>query len=438
MHKTFRLARREYKAAVHTKGFLIGLLLAPILMGGSLIAMALFRDQVDTTDKLIAIIDRSGLVAETLVEAAQVRNGQEIYDADTGKKIKPAYVLEIVQPDDGNPPAQRLALSDRVRARTLHAFVEIGPDVLHPRDKPESSRVAYYSKNALIDEVRRWIAWPTNSRLRELRLAEAGIDEAGLEDLFDMIPVDGLGLVSIDERTGEIKEARHSSEAEAIIGPFVMQMLMFIMVLMGAVPQLNAVMEEKSQRISEVLLGSVTPSQIMGGKVLGGLAVSLTAAAVYVLIGITALTRMGMTDRIPYDILPWFFAFMVTAIVMFGSVMAALGSTCNDAKEAQSLTPLGMFPVFIPMFLIVPVVEHPLSTFATWLSLFPPFTPMLMLLRMSTRAGIPVWQPLAGIGGMIIFTVAAVWAAGRIFRIGILMQGQPPNLGNMIRWILRG
>jgi ABC-2 type transport system permease protein len=289
-----------------------------------------------------------------------------------------------------------------------------------------------------MDEVRRWIEWPINGRLRWQRVEDAGMDQGAVGDLFDWTPAEGLGLVSLDPETGRVTEAKRSSEAEAFLLPFAMLMLMFMMVMMGAVPQLQSVMEEKSQRIAEVLLGSVTPSQLMAGKVLGGLAVSLTASAVYVTIGYIALKRTDMLSTLPLHIIPWFFGYMALAIVMLGAMMAALGSTCNEAKEAQSLTPLAMFPVLIPMFLMVPVITQPTSAFSTYLSLFPLFTPMLMMVRLSTPVGVPTWQPLVGMVGMVLFTMVSVWAAGRIFRVGILMQGQPPKLANIVRWALRG
>ena len=127
MRKILRLIRREYKASVKTKGFIIGLILAPVFMSGGLIVFALFKDRVDTSDKKMAVIDRSGMVAQVLVEAAENRRKTEIYDKKTGKKVKPDYVFEIVEPDGEDPEAQRLRLSDRIRKRELHAFIEIGP-----------------------------------------------------------------------------------------------------------------------------------------------------------------------------------------------------------------------------------------------------------------------------------------------------------------------
>ena len=92
MRKTLKLVKREYKAAVRTKGFIIGLVLAPVLMGGSVIGMLLFKDRVDTTDKRVVVMDHSGVVARALIEAAEARNKTEVYDEENNKKVKPAYL----------------------------------------------------------------------------------------------------------------------------------------------------------------------------------------------------------------------------------------------------------------------------------------------------------------------------------------------------------
>lgn len=438
MRKILRIVRREYKASVRTKGFIIGIALAPVLMGGSLIAMMLLDDTVDTTDRTIAVLDHSGVVAEALVTAAEERNASSVFDPETGKKVKPAHHIEIVSPDTENPAAQRLALSNRVRSGELHAFLEIGPDVMHPREKNEGAEIRYYSKNAAIDDSRGWIVFPINTILRTARLKEANVDLSTVTDVFDWVNVTGLGLVSTDEKTGAVKDARRASEGEAVGIPLIMTMLMFLMMMMGAIPQLQSVMEEKVQRIAEVMLGSAKPFEFMMGKVLSGLCVSLTAAAVYVIAGIIIVKIKGLGEYVPYDILPWFFAYVVLGIMMMGSILAALGSTCNNATEAQSVTFPAIIPMMIPMFLLGPVVEQPHSAFATGMSLFPVFTPFLMLLRQSTPSGVPAWQPWAGVTGMALFAFLAIWAGGRIFRVGILLQGQPPRLGNIVRWMIRG
>jgi len=438
MHKIFKLAKREYLESVKTKGFIIMLVMMPLVMGGSGIAMMLFKGQVDTRDKRVAVIDHSGRTAEMLRKAFDARNGAAVFDLETGKKVQPAYVLETVEPVEDDLQRQKLELSDRVRRGDLHAFLEIGANVLHPKEGDAASRLAYHARNSAVDPIRDWLNNLINNDLRKSRMLEAGIDLPRADGILAWIPVEPLGLLSSDAATGEVREARRSSEAEAVLVPLILFFLMFLMVMMGAMPLLASVQEEKTQRIAEVLLGCLKPHEFMGGKVLGGLAVSLTGAAVYVAGGIIMLNAFGLARLIPVRVIPWFFVFLVLEIVMVGSYLAALGSSCNDPKDAQNMTFPAMIPVFLPMFLAMPILQEPTSAFATGLSLFPLFTPMLMLLRKATPVGVPAWQPWVGLAGVVLFTLFSVWLGGRIFRIGILMQGGPPKLKKILRWAVRG
>lgn len=228
MHKTLILAARDYRAAVKTKGFIIGLVLAPIFMGGSLIVFSLMKDRVDTKDKTVVILDRSGVLAPALENAAQQRNEREVHDPETGKKLKPAYHIDCLEPNDVDPEAQRLALSNRVRRGQLHAYVEIGRDVVHPQGGGAHSRVTYHAKNAAMDDLRNWMGQPINNTLRKLRLADAGVEESQIEGVFNWVSVEGMGLVSRDAGTGRVQRARRASPIEAILVPIIAMMLMLL------------------------------------------------------------------------------------------------------------------------------------------------------------------------------------------------------------------
>jgi ABC-type Na+ efflux pump permease subunit len=437
MSKVLTIARRDYIAAVRTKAFLIGLVLAPLLMSGGFIVMALFKDQLDTTDQRLAVIDRSGWLMPALLKAAQARNTAEVTNA-AGKKIKPAYLIEEVTPDQNNPAKQRLQLSDRVRGKSLHAFLEIGADVLHPGTNVGNASIQYYAGNGALDDLRRWLLGPVNDELRRRRLQEAGVDVARVTNLFMWVDVASMGLVTVDPQTGHVTKAERRSEAEAVFLPVVTEILMFMLLMMGAAPLLQTVMEEKTQRIAEVILASASPFEMMLGKLIGGVAVSLTGSAVYVLGSIVTLTSLTLTSFIPYPVLPWFFAYLVSAIFLFGALFAAVGSACNDPREAQTLQLPAMLPLILPMFLLGPVLKEPHSTMALVLSLIPPCTPTLMLLRLSTPGGVPSWQAWLGLFGVVGFGALSVWAGARIFRIGILLQGKSPRFIDLARWAWRG
>lgn len=438
MRKALKIARREYSTAVRTKAFFIMILLAPLMMCGGLITVAIMERHKDTADMRIAVVDRSGSIAEALVKAAEEHNAKGVYDQETGEKVAPGYVIEVVPPDDEDPDAQRVALSQRVKHKELHGFVEIGPGVVRPGEDRDACRITYHSENAALDEARGWLDGPINDHIRNVRLAEAGVDQATREHLLDWISVEGLGLVSIDEATGAVKDAERSHEGRAIGVPAAMMMLMLLMIMVGATPLISAVLEEKMQRIAEVLLGSVRPFQLMLGKLLGTLGVSFTVIAIYMAGGIAVAYHLDVADFVPFHVLPWFFTYMIAAIILFGSLLIALGAACNDMKEAQSFMMPVWLLVMIPMFVWLPVVKEPLSGFSTWMSLIPPFTPILMLVRQAAPTAIPAWQPWVGLAGVLAFAALCVWVGGRIFRVGILMQGKPPRPLDLLRWAVRG
>ena len=125
-------------------------------------------------------------------------------------------------------------------------------------------------------------------------------------------------------------------------------------------------------------------------------------------------------------------------MVMWGGMFIAVGSAVSDMKEAQSLVTPVMLIAVSPMFVWLNVVKEPSSSFALAMSLIPPATPMLMIIRQAVPPGIPAWQPALGITLVLLTTIACVFAAGRIFRVGILMQGKGAKVGEMMRWVFRG
>ncbi len=435
MNKVLTLFKREYRAAVKTKSFIISLLLVPILMGGGFLAVIISENKQDTEDKHFVIIDHSGLMREPLQDALDNRNQNGIFDPETQEKVAPAYQVEFQDPMNDRLEQHRI-LSDQVKSAKLHAFIEIGPDILHPTEGSDSY-MRYYSEHSFGDDIRYWFRNIVNNQLRVLRVAELNLEAEETADLFNEIYVEGMGLVTVDKKTGEQQEATRANELQSFLVPYVVTLLMFMLAMMGAIPLLTAVMEEKTEKIAEVLLGTITPFQFMMGKVMGGIGVSLTTAAIYVGAAIFTLNYLGYDSIIPYEILPWFFAFTILFIIMVGSGMASLGATCNDNKDAQSLTFPGIIPVILPMFVIVPVIQDPNGPLATTLSFIPPFTPTMMMIRLASSVTIPLWQPIVGLLAVILFTLFTVWIGARIFRTAILIQGQKPSVANLFKYAFK-
>ena len=440
MRKVWVVAVREYLAAVQTKAFVISLVIMPVLMVGSIVAQMVLEKHVDVTDKRFAVIDHTGQLANHMLDAADARNQQQIFqpgDTEDRKQILPRFLLEVVDPVADDAQVQRLELSDRVRSKDLYGFVEIGADALEPGDHRQDTSIRYYSNTPTYGDFRRWFAASVNNEITGIRIERAGLDPEIVREMTATVGVESLGLWSLDEE-GQITEGEKIDKMASFLMPVIMVMLLFMVIAIGATPLINSVLEEKMQRIAEVLLGSISPFKLMLGKLLGTVGVSLTIMAVYLAGAMVAAQKTGFTHLIPTHLLVWLVVYQALAVLMYGSMFIAVGAACSDLKEAQSyLLPVWLL-ICTPLFVLGPVLKEPSSTFATTISLIPTATPILMLLRQAIPPGVPAWQPAVGVVSVIITTILFVVIAGRIFRVGILMQGKPPNVRELVRWVLRG
>ena len=436
MRKVWAVAVREYRATIKTKTFLIAMGIMPIFMFGSVVSQRVMEGRIDLDVKKIAVLDRSGRMHAPLLEAVERRNREEIIDSDSGKPNKPQYELLDISPEEKSDE-QLLSLSEQIRNKELFCFIEIGQGILGENGPSTEPEIRYYSNQPTYRDVRRWLSQVLGEKVKEVRLAEAGIDKAVVAQALRPVGVDNLGLFSRSE-SGEIVQAEKIDQGRLLIPAIGLILLMWMTLVVTVTPLLNGVLEEKMQRIAEVLLGSASPFDLMLGKLIGYVLVALTLVAIYLIGSYFVADQYGYADVVPFHLLGWFIVFQSLAIIMFGSMFLAAGACCNDMREAQNLVLPIWLPMIIPFFFLGTVLEHPDSLFSVVLSLFPPATPMLMILRMAVPPGVPLWQPLAGIAGTGLTTLVCVWAAGRIFRVGLLLQGKPPKMWQMARWIVRG
>jgi ABC-type Na+ efflux pump permease subunit len=442
MRKVFVIAARDYNAAVRTKAFLIGLLIMPVLMGGSLVMQVLLRDVHDTKPKRFAVVDLTPRrqLLEYVRRAAEAHNGQ-VFD-DKGKQVKPLFEIEEAGPADGSPAALddlHVRLSEEVRKGALFGFLEIGPDVLATSARgPDEQRraIRYQSNRPTYLDFTTLMRPKLTAAVLELRGRGRGLDDAQLAAMMQPVPYKPGGLY---RRVGnQVVPASKEREVAPFLVPFGLMMLLFMVVMLGASPLMQGVVEEKMQRIAEVLLGSVRPFELMLGKLLGMTGVSLTMAAVYLGGALWAAHHYEVDDFVPARLVAWFVLFQVLAALMYGSLFIAIGAACTDMKETQNFLWPVMLLATLPMFVIVNVLQEPNSAVVTGLSFFPFATPGLMVARLAVPPGVDWWQPAVGALGVLLTTLLCVWAAGRVFRVGLLMQGKGARLGEVARWVFRG
>jgi ABC-2 type transport system permease protein len=439
-HKVRLIARRDYLAAIQTKAFLFGLVIAPILFGGGVFTSVITKRRPDIRPRRVAVLDHTGVAAAPVVEAIERLNRMELHDPKTGRQVMPEYTFETITADAADPDGQRLELSQRVRSGALFGFVEIGPGALHPtpaiRDDPTLG-LAWYSKEGGFGETGNWLAAPVNDALRRIRLAELGVDKSRFNEVVANLGLHRMDLVSRDAKTGQIRTAeRNNLEGTAV--PIGMALLLTMVVMMTSGPMLPAIAQDKIQRVHEMLLASATPSELICGKVLAAIGQSLTTAAVYFVGAPLALKALDMSDLLPVHLLPWFIVYLIAEVTIISAMAAALGAACSSPQDAQSLNIVLIAPVVVPLIMLSQIIQQPSGALATGMSLFPLFTPVVMLMRQAAPGGVPVWQPWAALVGVIVATVGIVWLAARIFRVVILMQGKAPKLSELVRWAVLG
>jgi ABC-2 type transport system permease protein len=325
----------------------------------------------------------------------------------------------------------KVELSDQIRKKDLFAFVEIPEAII---DGGRDVSVRYYAENTSYERLPNWLRTTLNDEIARRRFERAGVDQALVQKLTARAPLATFGLV---ERTaeGKVSDAKEVNDLTRVAMPMFFIVLMFMSVMTSAQHLLNAIIEEKMSKISEVLLGSVTPFQLLAGKLLGVVGVSLLLAMVYFGGGVYAVMSLGRFDLISFSVMAWFIVFMICAALMFGSIFLALGSACSDLKDAQSMLQPAMVLVLMAYLGSFVVMRAPDSPWSVGLSMFPTMTPFAMMLRIVMPPGPPMWQVALSLVILLASTAGLIWAGGRIFRVGLLMQGKAPTLPELVKWI---
>jgi ABC-2 type transport system permease protein len=414
--KAWILARREYLALVRTKAFLLGLFMAPTLMAISLLLIPRGNTPEEGAPREVVLVDYSRHVAQPLIDAARAAN---ITITDYPESI---YATSTTT---------RQELDQKVQNGTIAAVLVVQAHAIEgqPSDGGSEGSAVLTVRNAA-SRTAVWLQHALNDVIRMERMSAAGIERTRAQQILS----DPGVQIRSPASTGE---SSRNAALKATIVPLFTLMLVFMTIMSSAPYMLHSVIEEKQQRIAEVLLGSMSPFQLMSGKLIGAAGAGLTVLAIYASMGIFAASYYGVASILSPMLLLMALADVLLALVMFGSLFLAAGATATEIKEAQGLmTPL-MLIVFLPMMALSQLLTNPDGQLATTLTLFPLTAPMILPLRLATTT-VPTWQLVVSIGGALLTTIAVVWIAGRIFRIGILAQGRAPKLRELVQWIRMG
>ena len=450
MHKIRAIALREYLAAVRAKAFIVTILLMPVMLSGSIGLQVLFAKLDAGKAKQYAVIDRTpgGGFAISFQRVAEAQKQAIAKDPKSKGLFGENVTFAVVAPSEPTPEAmgrQRFEISRKIEQGEFEALIEIGPKVFESRTRDGPSTAAntddegavrFQARSATAQQFRLRLEIMVTQAVIAANLAKKGIV---FEEVFGQrVAVQPKALTRQDPTTGAYVDAADETRVVNLILPAALIGLMFMVIMMGATPAMHGIIEEKSQRIAEVLLGSVTPFQLMAGKLLGVIGVALTLSFVYLGGGYFLMYYFGLADIAPLGLVAWFLPMLVLALLIFGSLFIAVGAAAADIKDTQALLMPIMIFACLPMFALGPIMQDPNGPIARVCSFFPFATPMLLVARASVPPGVVWWEMLAGIVLVLATTLVCVWAAGRIFRVGILMQGKGPKFTDLIRWAIKG
>jgi ABC-2 type transport system permease protein len=439
MNKIAVIIAHEYTTRVRSKWFIIGTLLGPLAMV-VMVSIPVLATLLagDGTEGKVAVVDRSGIVAA------------ELFAADTS-----LYVV-----DEGRSAA---SLNAAVKSEELQAWLEIPANVV------DSGRVTLYTRGGTGIAFESRIRGDIEPVVVSARLQRAGTDTSVIRLVEQGIDVAALKIT--DEGVRE-----DSSMASAFVG-YGAGFIIYILIFLYGSMVMRGVVEEKANRIIEVLASSARPFDIMMGKVLGIGMVGLTQVLAWIVLGSVVLAALALafaagvdpsiaseavkqaqeaqaqspmapmgggmmkigTISIPTISVPTLLLFVfyfLAGYFLYATLFAAVGSAVDQESDANQLTLPVTLPVILTMMFIGNVISAPSGMFATVTSLIPLFTPILMTVRVAAT-DVPAWQIALSIVLSVASFFGAVWMASRIYRIGMLSYGKKPSIAEVARWITR-
>lgn len=417
------IARWEYLQKVRSKGFIISLILTPLLMVGFSVVPAFLADQGSGETEVIAVIDKTGSFFAPLEK--RIEESEKLPDG------QPAYQLVDYLSTAGSIDSA-LARADR----DALAEPELIEGTIVIDDSLGSRKVVYRSPNPsnirLLSKLENMV-----ERLNtELHLREMGVDTAAYGRIVEDVDI---ATVKVSKQGEEDSAGFLATFFAGYAGSF---LLMFLILTTGQ-SLVRSLVEEKSNRIMELLVGTSTPQELMWGKLIGLSGLGLTQLLVWGILGLGAATLMSAPSGTAtwlqniYQVLPYILMYMMLGYLFYAALFIGVGSLVTTEQEAQVATSYLVMLLVVPMAFAIVVIQSPDVGYIKVLSYIPLFTPSLMMIRVVTKMP-PLWEIAATLGVLLVSTAIVIWAAGRIFRTAILMYGKRPSFGEIMRWLRVG
>lgn len=409
------IVAREYFERVKRKSFIITTILTPLLMLGMMVLPGVITALSGPEEQLIAVIDDSAVIAPRLQNDGEVKFARVTGD-----------MAQIKANDD------------------YEAILVIGPDVV----ASPNGNVSLYTRGAPSIQTESYITGQLERAIEDLRIRSYNIEN--LSQILDEINVD---LTLQTYRLDKEEESATSSMLSFFLG-MAMMLILYMFILLYGQMVMTSIIEEKNNRVLELVVSSVKPNDLMLGKILGIGAVAFTqimiwvvlllACTVWVMPGVismaaasgdasitAALTQLGDTSFM-VRLLIFLVLFLVGGYLFYSSIYASIGSAVDNIQDASQIQTVAIVPILIAFMVSMAVVNDPNSGLAFWTSLIPFTSPMVMMARMPFD--IPLWQSILSTVILYLSFLGMIWLAAKIYRVGIFMYGKKPTIADLIKW----
>jgi len=417
MHKIWTLIKREYKETVYKKSFIFMTILTPILMVGMGVIPSLLMSLETEESVTFHVIDQSDFIYPELVKSLSdtMSNGEQKYNfvhiKTTGTDITSAVNEQ----------------------KMLIQTEKISGLILIPADVVESGIIELYAKNVANYDLNRAVRNTIGKIVVDHRINVSGLNPETINELTRRLEMTTIKI------TKEGKESKRGFLDE-YFSTFVFILILYMTLIFNGSAIMRSIIQEKSSRIIEVLLGSASPFQLMAGKIIGQGSVGLTQYIIWSAFGILMVLYGGnvmpLSDKyfsFAPSIFVYFVVFYLLGFFFYSAFFSAIGSLTNTDQEAQQLImPVIMF-LIVPLMLLGFMVKSPDSTLITTMSMIPFFAPIMMFGRINI-SNPPFIEVMGSIVILIVSTVFVIWLVSRIFRVGILMYGKRPTFPEIIKW----
>lgn len=435
MNKIGIIITREFNERVRKKSFIITTILMPLLMIGLMVAPSLMMLFAKGEQKSLVVIDQSGIIAP------QLEGDEEI-----------------------NFTPMDVTLEEARADSNIFGVLWIGSDVV---DNP--SNVKLYTNSSSSMSLESNLASQMEKIIERERLKRYDIEN--LEQIMQDVKVKVSFTTFRNDLSEEGEDEEATSSAIAYLLGLVLGMMLYMFLIIYGSMVMTSVIEEKGSRVLDVLVSSVSPFQLMMGKILGVASVAVTQIAIWgvLVCGIGAVVlpalmpedvmqtveavQMGQMTSVEADIdadllsavslatdvgglimmFVWLLLFLVGGFLFYSAMFAAVGSAVDSIQDANQLqTPITV-PIILALILAMSVFNDPNSTLAFWGSIIPFTSPVVMMARIPFD--IPTWQIVLSLVLLYASVAGMAWVAGKIYRVGIFMHGKKPSFKELLSWV---